>query len=194
MMVKICGITNGEDLRAAVAAGAGAVGFNFYPKSPRYVSEQQARALVAETPAGVLKVGVFVREAPVEMARRIGLDVLQVHGEVGQVAGARIWRAVSVGEDFAPEQVAGIEAEALLVDAPAGEAFGGTGKTFDWRRVRGLGRRIVIAGGLDWTNVGEAIAVAQPWGVDACSRIERAPGKKDHEKMARFIAAALRAV
>jgi phosphoribosylanthranilate isomerase len=186
MLVKICGITAPEDARAAVEAGATAVGFNFYAKSPRYV--EPAAWIRAFT--GALKVGVFVNESAgriAEVMERCGLEVAQLHGGCEAPAGARVWLARSVEEERSGNP------EAWLIDAPAGEMYGGTGKTYDWGRVRGVEGRVVLAGGLDASNVAEAIEAARPWGVDACSRLERAPGLKDHGKVAAFIRAALEA-
>lgn len=194
MIVKVCGITNIDDARAAIDAGANALGFNFYPKSPRYISIDTAEAIVQTVPAGILKVGVYVNEAPAEQAAQLHLDVLQVHGEIAQYPTARLWKAVSVKGGFDANLLDDARAEAFLLDAPAGDQYGGTGKTFEWELVRGLQRRIIVAGGLDASNVAQAIAVAHPWGVDACSRIESAPGKKDPHKMAAFIEAALKAI
>lgn len=196
MIVKVCGITNREDARAAVEAGAGALGFNFYPKSPRYITPAAAAAISAAVPAGVLKVGVFVNEplAP-EIVAEANLDIAQLHGDEGAAdvpAGLRVWKAIRVNEQFRIEDVESFPAEAFLLDTPT-ELFGGSGHTFDWSRARGASRPILLAGGLDAENVGTAIRIAQPWGVDACSRLESSPGKKDHSRMARFIAAALAA-
>ena len=194
-VVKVCGITNAEDARAAVEAGAGALGFNFYRKSPRYVTAPAAAAITVGVPAGVLKVGVFVNESPArvaEIVREAGLDIAQLHGDEGAgdvPAGVRVWKAFRVTAEFALEKLEQFPAEAYLLDTPT-EMYGGSGHTFDWTRARGAAGRILLAGGLDESNVREAIAAAQPWGVDACSRLESAPGKKDHGRMARFIAAA----
>lgn len=194
-VVKVCGITNVEDALAAVAAGAGALGFNFYPKSPRYLSAADAGAITAAVPAGVLKVGVFVNEAPArvsEIVSEAGLDVAQLHGDEGADGippGVRVWKAFRVNDAFGLEQLEQFPAEAFLLDTPT-EMYGGSGHTFDWTRARGAAGKILLAGGLDESNVRQAIAVAHPWGVDACSRLESAPGKKDHGRMARFIAAA----
>ncbi|MBI2688320.1 MAG: phosphoribosylanthranilate isomerase [Acidobacteria bacterium] len=194
-VVKVCGITNAGDARAAVEAGAGALGFNFYPKSPRFVSVEAAAAITSELGSSVLKVGVFVNELPVlvtEIMRAAGLDVAQLHGDElpGEApAGVRVWKAFRVHAEFGFAQLESFPAEAFLLDTPT-VMYGGSGHTFDWTRARGASRRIVLAGGLDESNVREAIAVAQPWGVDACSRLESSPGKKDHGRMARFIAAA----
>jgi phosphoribosylanthranilate isomerase len=192
MMVKICGITNPEDARAAIEGGASALGFNFYPRSPRYVDPERAAELVEALPARVWKVGVFVNESPehiTELTHRLGLDVVQLHGdEVHYPAGLRIWRAVTVDEDFRLADLDQLPAEAVLLDAPAGPAHGGTGRTFDWSKASGnTNLKIILAGGLDAANVRQAIAAAHPWGVDVCSRIESSPGRKDHVKMAQFL-------
>ena len=189
MMVKICGITNREDAETAIEAGATALGFNFYAKSPRYVEPALAAEIGAHFDA--LKVGIFVDAAPdsvVDVMRAARVDVAQVYGE-RRYPGVRIWRALPVGGEISLPRDE--DAEAFLLDGFSSAQRGGTGETFDWALARGLQARVVIAGGLDESNVAGAIEQARPWGVDACSRIERAPGKKDHGKMRRFIAAAL---
>jgi phosphoribosylanthranilate isomerase len=197
MIAKICGITNREDALAAAEHGASALGFNFYPKSPRYVDEGQAARIIEELAPTIWKVGVFVNERAervVELAARIGLDVAQLHGDEGPEAlprGIRVWKAVSVNESFDATTFERYDVEAFLLDRAAPGLYGGTGTTFDWDRAAGLGKRVVIAGGLDAANVREAIRRARPWGVDACSRLESAPGKKDHAKMIAFLQAAL---
>jgi phosphoribosylanthranilate isomerase len=190
MMVKICGVTDPGDALEAIEAGAGALGFNFWAGSPRHIPVERAVTFVPALPAGVLRVGVFVNESAdviAATARRVALDVVQLHGRCETPAGLRIWRAMAAGAEPPPIE----DQEAVLVDAPAGESYGGTGQTFDWARVRGLRHRVVLAGGLDASNVGRAIEVARPWGVDACSRIESGPGRKDLARMRAFIAAAL---
>ena len=192
MIVKICGITNQDDAAAAVDAGASAIGFNFYRDSPRYISPTGAALIAEKIPRGVWKVGLFVNETA-EMVARIalqaGLDVAQLHG-TSEARGIRIWRACNVN-DWEDARDIDVGTEALLVDAPSDLLYGGTGTTFDWSRAKEIPEKIVIAGGLDASNVREAIDCAQPWGVDACSRIEQAPGLKDHEKMRKFVKAAL---
>jgi phosphoribosylanthranilate isomerase len=183
MMVKICGITNREDALAAVDAGASALGFNFYPGSPRYISPDVAAEISADLP--VLKVGVFVDNfAPTTM------DVLQLHGNESPdeiPSGKRVWKAFRVTPEWDASVMAGYtDVEAFLLDGPAP----GTGQSFDWTRATGM-RQIILAGGLGPDNIAEAIRHARPWGVDACSKLERAPGLKDHEKMRRFVRAAL---
>jgi phosphoribosylanthranilate isomerase len=215
MILKICGITNQDDASAAIDAGATAVGFNFYARSPRYLAPEQAAEI--ETSPGVRRVGVFVNEKPErveEIARVARLDVAQLHGNETPVdypesagglksappvqanmVGARpalaVWKALRVDDNFDVTLFNDIPAEALLLDGPAGDLFGGAGKSFDWKLVRETNRKIVLAGGLDSSNVAEAIALVHPWGVDCCSRIEKAPGRKDHKKMKEFLHAAM---
>ena len=194
MMAKICGITNLGDALAAIDCGASALGFNFYPKSPRYVSEETAAGIVATLPASVCKVGVFVNETPDRVSdsvSRAGLDVAQIHGDVRHPRGIRVWHAVSARPGFRLDSLDALPADAFLLDTPSDILFGGTGETFDWSIAAGSPKRIIIAGGLDASNVRLAIERARPWGVDACSRIECAPGRKDHSKMAAFLKAAL---
>jgi phosphoribosylanthranilate isomerase len=196
MIVKVCGITNLGDASAAVAAGATALGFNFSPRSTRYIGIADATKIVAQLPPAVLKVGVFVnetRERVADLVRRIGLQVAQLHGDETPEqypADVRVWKAARVDEKFLIADWESNPAEALLLDSAG---FGGSGETFDWSRAAGGSRQIVLAGGLDGTNVGDAIRLVKPWGVDACSRIESSPGRKDHAKMAAFIQAALEA-
>jgi phosphoribosylanthranilate isomerase len=193
MMVKICGITRREDAVAAVDAGASALGFNFWPGSPRYLTAETA----AEIGAGldVLKVGVFVDEAPATIeatARAAGLHVAQLHGSEppDQFPALRVWKAFRVREGWSPDVLNAYVAEAFLLDGPAP----GTGQAFDWSAARDLRRRIILAGGLGPDNVAEAIRTVQPWGVDTCSKVEVAPGIKDHMKVRRFVEAALKAI
>jgi phosphoribosylanthranilate isomerase len=194
MMVKICGVTNREDALAAIDAGASAIGFNFYPRSPRYVTGEAAAEISAALPSSVCKVGVFVGETPERVSdtvRRAGLDVAQLHGAALYPPGIRVWQAVSAKPGFDAGSLDESGAEAILLDTPSDTLFGGTGETFDWSLAAGSAKKIIIAGGLDASNVRLAIERARPWGVDACSRIESAPGRKDHAKMAAFLKAAL---
>ena len=189
MMVKVCGITNRDDAMAAVDAGVSAIGFNFYRDSPRYISVTGASMIAAKIPASVWKVGVFVNESAEAVARialDAGLDVAQLHG-TSAARGLRVWRALPAGAPL-PEQLTE-SAEAILIDTPSTEVFGGSGQTWDWHTARSDLWKLIIAGGLDASNVGLAIAEARPWGVDACSRLEKSPGRKDHAKMVAFIKA-----
>jgi len=199
MMVKICGITNREDAVAAIDGGAAALGFNFFPASPRYIKPDEAVAIVAGLPMGVWKVGVFVDESPeavLRTAAEVGLDIAQLHGSESPEQyprGIRVWKAIRVlgkaGETACPTSpttaTAGVEA--VLLDGPA------SGQVFDWARVPPGITKLILAGGLHAGNVREAIEQVHPWGVDACSQIESSPGRKDHFKMAAFLKAALAA-
>jgi phosphoribosylanthranilate isomerase len=198
MMVKICGITNEADAQAAAEAGAHALGFNFYAKSPRFVTPEQAGTISRRLPGAVWRVGVFVNEAPARIeaiAAEAGLDIAQLHGDESAAdlpVGVRIWKAYRVSESWTPDTLRALPAEAFLLDGPSASSYGGTGEPFAWGRAADLaGHRIIVAGGLDAENVREAIRTIRPWGVDTCSRIESAPGRKDHARMIRFIQAAL---
>lgn len=195
MIVKICGITCREDALAAVEAGASALGFNFYPGSPRCIAPEAAAAIIEGLPPAIWKVGVFVEEPPEKvaaMAANLRLDVAQLHGHCVFPAGLRIWKALPVGPDFTLAQLETWPgADAFLLDTAVPGTCGGTGKAFPWQVARGSARKVILAGGLDPDNVREAIRTARPWGVDACSRLEIAPGRKDHLRMTRFIEAAL---
>jgi phosphoribosylanthranilate isomerase len=192
MLIKICGITTLEDALRAVEAGATALGFNFWRPSPRYVAVSTVARIIEQLPPDVLKVGVFV-DAPavaVETAmREAGLDVAQLHGQ----AAARVcrwWQAWPATLEQIRERMTESPAEAFLIDTPAGALHGGTGQTFDWALAADLPGRVVLAGGLGPDNVAAAIRAARPWGVDACSRLESEPGRKDHARVAAFVRAA----
>jgi phosphoribosylanthranilate isomerase len=179
MIVKICGITRRDDAELAVEAGASAIGFIFYKPSPRYVTPEKVREL--GDGLNIWKVGVFVDEKPASIEaimRAARLDIAQVYG--GATVAGRFWKAVRVDGQLPPQE----EAEALFLDSS------GNGISFDWKLARGAAEKVIIAGGLDASNVAEAIRIAQPWGVDASSRLESAPGIKDHQKVRRFIQAA----
>lgn len=193
--VKICGITNWTDARRAVAAGADFLGFNFYRASPRYIQPAKARRIVRRLPQRIEVVGVFVNE-PVdkmlEIARAVGLDYLQLHGDESPETVSRLKRtlpvikALRVQESFGQARLAQFKrASALLLDGFQPRKFGGTGKTFNWSvalRAKRNGR-IFLAGGLTPQNVAAAIHIAKPYAVDVCSGVEARPGKKDPERI-----------
>jgi phosphoribosylanthranilate isomerase len=205
LFVKICGITTTEDARVAVEAGADALGFVFWPMSPRRIDPQKAAALARELPPFVLRVGVFVDMPRDEMARiadTVGLDLLQLHGDEAPEALAslprRAVKAVRVGKGFSQEEAlryAGV-ASGLLVDTRLpGETQlpGGTGQVFDWTLVKGLAERVpflVLAGGLGPANVAEAVRAVRPHAVDVSSGVEALPGRKDPAKVRAFVEAA----
>jgi phosphoribosylanthranilate isomerase len=178
MMVKVCGITRREDAEAAAKFGADALGFIFYPPSPRYVTPQQAAKLGEGL--SPLRVGIFVNEtaATIETAMRAAkLDVIQIYsGDAPH--GARIWKAFRVQGPFDIRLAEG--AEAVLLEGA------GNGLKFDWS-LAPQGQKVILAGGLNPSNVAEAIRVVRPWGVDASSGLESAPGVKDARKVQAFI-------
>ena len=181
MMIKVCGITRREDALVAAEAGASAIGFIFYPKSPRYITPELAAALGEQL--DVWKVGVFVDESAVTVEavmRAANLDVAQIYGGEAP-AGARVWKAFRAGEF---DGTWAGRAEAILLDGPK------NGVSFDWNLARVPGSKTIVAGGLDASNVAEAIRIAEPWGVDASSKLETAPGIKDHDKVRAFVKAA----
>jgi phosphoribosylanthranilate isomerase len=193
MMVKICGITNREDALAAIDGGAAALGFNFYPASPRYIAPDEAADIAAGLAAGVWKVGVFVdesAEAVLRTAWQVGLDIAQLHGSESPEQyprGIRVWKAIRMLSKAGKTACPTLGVEAVLLDGPA------SGQVFDWARVPQGIAKLILAGGLDAGNVREAIEQVRPWGVDACSQIESSPGRKDRFKMAAFLKAALAA-
>lgn len=196
--IKICGITTEAALDAAVEAGADAVGFVFHPASPRALGVDRAAALARRLPPFVVPVGLFVDAArdAVEAALDVVPElVLQFHGDESPAAceayGRAYLRAVAVGDDVDLVDAARRYASArgLVLDTP-GSAFGGSGRAFDWSRVpASVPQRLVLAGGLDASNVGRGIAALRPWGVDVSSGVESARGVKDAQAIRRFCAA-----
>ena len=201
-LVKICGITNLEDARATVEAGADALGFNFYRGSRRYIAPREARRIIEELPRRVLSIGVFVNEDEPETVARLaaeaGVAAVQLHGEetrdyCGRVSGLRNIKALRVGRDFDPADAGGYGTEAVLLDAFAPHERGGTGLQFDWsvaRCARTHVAKLYLAGGLTPETVAEAIASVEPFAVDVCSGVELAPGRKDVRRVRAFIEAA----
>jgi len=196
--IKICGITTVEDALAAVELGADAIGLHF-AETPRNVSPERAEEIAQALPPFVSVVGVFTREDPeiLQYIGRCGLTAVQLHGDqseeyaraiglyrpVIRVARLKDEESLSVLHSFTT-------ASAVLVDAYCDDKLGGTGRTFDWSlaiRARELGRPLILAGGLGPDNVAEAVRVVRPYAVDASSRLEWAPGRKDPEKMKEFI-------
>lgn len=196
--IKICGLTREVDVDAAVAAGADAIGFVFYPPSPRYVTPQRAAELARRLPPFVSAVGLFVNAEPAdvrEILDRVPLHILQFHGDEPEVDCARYRRpylkAARVTPDLDLVQYAACypTASALLLDAFV-EGYGGGGKTFDWTLIPAqLPLPVVLSGGLDAANVGEAVRRVGPAAVDVSSGVEAAKGIKDAAKIAAFIAA-----
>lgn len=193
--VKICGITNAADALAAVAAGADAVGFNFYPASVRYVSPETAAGIVAQLAPGVCPVGVFVNAARADVERiaaAVGVRAVQFHGDEDPAACAgwplKTIKAVRVRDRSATELARQYAVDYLLADAYVEGQFGGTGATVAVDLLDGFDRRrLILAGGLTPETVAAAVRAVRPFAVDVASGVEVAPGRKDHDKMRRFI-------
>jgi phosphoribosylanthranilate isomerase len=208
--IKICGVRSPDDAVAVAEAGADAIGLNFYDKSPRYSPPQEARAIIAATPAHVVKVGVFV-DAPVaevrDTARGLGLDLVQLHGTeppeyLAELRGLPVMKAFRIGSDFTwvgdylakCHQLTCVP-RLVLVDAASPGQLGGTGTVVDWQALH-AGRRVfagqplVLAGGLKPANVAAAIAAVRPWAVDVASGVEAPRCQKSPDLMREFVAAA----
>ncbi len=201
--IKVCGITNVDDARMAVAAGADALGFVMYRKSPRFVEPAVVKAIVAGLPPFVLPVGVFVNEES-ERVRALmdesGLALAQLHGDetasycqnLGRPA-LKALRLKDRGGFLALAEFQGrANVRGVLIDAFSNQAYGGTGQTVDWGLAQEVAQSmpVVLAGGLTPVNVAEAIIRVRPYGVDVSSGVELSPGKKDHNKVKAFIEAA----
>src|ERR671916_2210044 len=199
--VKVCGITNPDDARGAADAGADAIGLVF-AESPRRVGVERAREIAAALPEGVLKVGVFVDAEPGEVlriAREVGLDYAQLHGDeppeaVAEIreGGVGVMKALRVRNAEALAAVERYDTDLFLLDAWSAKVRGGTGVRFDWELAKSLRGRdnILVSGGLGPENVREAIEYFEPYGVDASSSLEDRPGKKNGERVRRFVGAA----
>lgn len=198
--VKICGITRLEDARLAIELGAAALGFNFYPPSPRYIEPRRAAEIIRQLPPFVTSVGIFADEDDevrvAGAAREAGVTAIQLRGPKlpptnGALAGYPVILAVAVGAGFKPEELGRFTARAFLLDAFDPNLLGGTGKTFDWRLAREAKQygNIILAGGLTPENVGQAIREVRPFAVDVASGVESAPGVKDEARLRAFFAA-----
>ncbi len=199
--IKICGITNVADALLAAELGANALGFIFYPKSPRAVTPDVARQIIAQLPPLVLSVGVFVNEDAaivLEVAEMVRLDWLQLHGEETpdycRYLNRNVIKAIRVQDRESLAQMSPYQriVRAFLLDTYAPGQKGGTGQTFDWSLAKAAQQYgpVILAGGLQPDNVAAAIAAAAPQAVDVASGVEAAPGKKDPEKLRAFFRAA----
>jgi len=195
--VKICGITRMEDALAAAQAGADALGFVFYAKSPRAVTPEAAREMALALPPFVSRVGLFVDAAPETVAavlEVVALDLLQFHGDECPADCASFGRpylkAVPMAEGLDPLAYMDTypHAAGFLLDSHGNGKTGGTGQTFDWERIpRDLRHCLVLAGGLNPDNVAEAVRQVRPWAVDVSSGVEARPGIKDPARMQAFV-------
>jgi phosphoribosylanthranilate isomerase len=208
MFVKVCGITRPEDADLAVELGASAIGFIFWPKSPRYIAPEAAQMIAARESVRAVKVGVFVDE-PVESVARtmdfVGLDAAQLHGDesadycrrlidlMAHKDGSRRWliKAIALGDGVTPNLGDLAREVTILIDAHDRARRGGTGRTVNWDEARRIAsrRRTILSGGLSAANVGAAIAAVEPYGVDVSSGVEAMPGIKDPEKLRSFFEA-----
>ncbi len=201
--VKVCGLTDADDARLAVELGAAMLGFNFYPRSPRYIAPAQARSIIAALPAAIEIVGVFVNATVEDITAAVaasGVSAVQLHGNEPaefcrrlkqRLPAVRIIKAFRTEPGFAPETAVHYPADAVLIDA-ACAAFGGSGIEADWERARAVATLLptaILAGGLTASNVAAAIRQVCPGAVDVCSGVEAAKGRKDPAKMREFFAA-----
>ena len=201
--IKICGITNPEDARDAVLLGADAIGLNFHPKSVRAIDASAAAEILDSLPTLISVVGIFVdRPDPQELedfAASVGLHAVQLHGGespdyCSMIQRVKVIKAIRVDTEFRVESLRSYGDRTFLLDTATPAGFGGTGAVFDWSRAYGANAfgSIVIAGGLTPDNVGEAVSTLHPFAVDVSSGVESKPGKKDYDKMRRFIEAVRR--
>jgi len=197
--VKICGITNAADALAAIDAGANLLGFNFYTKSPRHITDAEAAGIRPHLPKKVKAVGIFVNSLPLEVSatcKSLKLDAAQLHGDESPETVAELARSIPVYKAFRVEADFPLatldeypEAFAFLFDAAHTGQYGGTGRTTDWDVARraAVSRRIILAGGLNVENVAAAVRIVRPYGIDVASGVESKPGKKDHGRLREFI-------
>lgn len=201
VFVKVCGITSPEDALVAADSGADAIGLLF-AESPRRLSRERAREISAVPPSRVARVGVFVDATTDEVlstAREVGLDYAQLHGEetpdtVAKIraGGVKVVKALRVRDEGSLSSMEDYAADMYLLDSWSERARGGTGERFNWALAGNIRRydNILISGGITLENVGEALDFFEPYGVDASSSLERAPGEKDDERVRRFVSAA----
>jgi len=192
VFVKICGITRLEDAHAAVACGANAIGFVFWPKSPRCIDVELASRIRSTLPPAISAIGVFV-DQPIQevndIADRVDLSAVQLHGaedvKYSQSMTRPVVKALAVGGDVAPVMSEWPGDVTVLLDVHDPVRRGGTGKVIDWAVASGLAgqRTIILAGGLTPENVGDAIVRVQPYGIDVSSGVEASPGIKDHGRI-----------
>jgi phosphoribosylanthranilate isomerase len=195
--IKICGITRLENALCAAACGADAVGFIFHEASPRYITPEKAKTIIAQLPEEITKVGVFVNREAEEVKRTAdmcGLDLIQFHGDESpaycrRFTPERVIKAVSPRTAEELRRLADYAVRAFLIDARDAGRFGGTGKRADWELAASIGKThpLILAGGLDAENIEAALAAVAPQAADINSGCEIAPGIKDHDRMRRII-------
>jgi phosphoribosylanthranilate isomerase len=198
MKVKVCGITRYEDAVLALDEGADALGFNFFPPSPRYIDPGTAGEIIRRLPPFAVTVGLFVNveraDRLAETAKLSGIRVIQLHGDESpeycrQLSAWPLIKVLRIGGAPVETNLEQYPVQAFLLDVKDDVLFGGTGKSFDWKLVQGIDRKrpIILAGGLRADNVQAAIRAVKPYGIDVCSGVEREPGIKDPVKLAEFM-------
>lgn len=197
--VKICGITTNEDAAYAVYEGVSALGFNFYPKSPRYIDPDKAAKIIAGLPPFVSAVGLFVNEAEEtvsEIVNVTGIDTLQFHGDESPeycdlFSHLRTIKAFRIQTAKDLEKLAHFDVNAYLLDSYHPEQYGGTGLSFAWQMLESVDSvrrsRLVIAGGISPDNVGQLMGHIKPYAIDLCSGVEHSPGVKDHSLVSKLM-------
>ncbi len=196
--IKICGVTDPYDARDAALLGADAIGLNFYEKSPRCIDATHASKIIDVLPALVSVIGVFVNhpdpQGLEDLALSLGLHAVQLHGSetpdyCSMIQKVKVIKAFRVDSNFKVESLRNYGSGMFLLDSGAGANFGGSGRTFDWNQAYGANAFgwVFLAGGLTPENVQEAVSRLHPFAVDVSSGVESSPGKKDYEKMRRFI-------
>ena len=197
MKVKVCGIISYEDAATALDQGVDALGFNFFPPSPRYIAPESARQIIRRLPPFAVSVALFAdadRDAVDYTARFAGVQAVQLHGNESPeycqgLSGWPLIKAVRIGNRPIQKDLERYPVQAFLLDSRDDVLLGGTGKSFDWNRaseIKGI-RPVILAGGLRPDNVREAIRAVMPYAVDVCSGVESAPGKKDRGKLIEFM-------
>jgi len=197
MFIKICGITNIEDAQFAVDGGATALGFIFYPKSPRYIDPREVKKIISTLSDNVAKVGVFV-DSSIEnvntIAAEIGLTHVQLHGnedaDYSRAMETKVIRAFRIGQREDLDKMKSYPAQFFLLDTFVPGKYGGTGQSFDWKlavEAKKFGTPIILSGGLTPKNVSDAVCIVEPAGVDVSSGVELEPGRKDKEKVKIFL-------
>lgn len=197
VLVKICGVRTYEEAKTALDCGASFLGFNFWKKSPRYIQPIEAKAIIQRLKPYTHSTGVFVNEERKTLADIVnitGIFHIQLHGDESpeycrQFGNLKITKAFRVDEDFDLGVLKNFRLRSYLLDSKVKGEYGGTGKRFDWRIAREANTiaAIILAGGINITNVAEAIDVVRPFAVDVCSGVEAEPGRKDLQKLKEFM-------
>lgn len=201
--VKVCGVRSVEEAEAALDAGADALGFNFWPQSRRYIAPSAASDIISKLSPVASTVGVFVNaevNSIIDVASELRLSAVQLHGDespefCAALSPIKTIKAIRVGQDFDLNIIQSYPVSMVLLDSKIQGSYGGTGQRFDWRiaiEAKGLAR-IILAGGLNTENVWEAITHVRPAAIDVCSGVEAEPGRKDFEKLRRFMSVVARA-